>query len=151
LDELWRVLRAGEGLVDRVDALTRLNRQKGVGMALITHTMADLVALPHEVDRMKAQGFAERAGFIATAGLAVDQLPALEAVVALSEPERALVTSWSSPPSWDTKADKEAPPPGLGKFLIKVGGRPGIPIEVVLTPAELAVNDTNKQWRQHPT
>jgi hypothetical protein len=32
--------------------------------------------------------------------------------------------------------------------LIKVGGRPGIPVEVVLTQGELAVNDTNKQWRQ---
>lgn len=149
LDELWRVLRAGEGLVDRVDALTRLNRQKGVGMALVTHTMADLLALPNESDRMKAQGFAERAGFIATAGLAADQLPALERVVALSEPERNLITSWSSPPSWDVVAETEAPPPGRGKFLIKVGGRPGIPIEVVLTEAERAVNDTNKQWRQN--
>lgn len=148
LDELWRVLRAGEGLVDRVDALTRLNRQKGVGMALITHTMADLLALPSEADRMKAQGFAERAGFIATAGLAADQLPALERVVALSQPERDLITSWSSPPSWDVVAEQEAPPPGQGKFLIKVGGRPGIPVEVVLTEAERAVNDTNKQWRQ---
>ncbi|HXN61736.1 MAG TPA: hypothetical protein VN886_14925, partial [Acidimicrobiales bacterium] len=148
LDELWRVLRAGEGLVDRVDALTRLNRQKGVGMALITHTMADLFALPSEADRMKAQGFAERAGFIATAGLAADQLPALERVVALSQPERDLITSWSSPPSWDVVAEQEAPPPGRGKFLIKVGGRPGIPVEVVLIEAERAVNDTNKQWRQ---
>jgi hypothetical protein len=148
LDELWRVLRAGEGLVDRVNALTRLNRQKGVGMALVTHSMADLLALATEEDRMKAQGFAERAGFIATAGLAADQLPALERVVALSEPERALITSWSSPPSWDVVAEAEAPPPGRGKFLIKVGDRPGIPIEVVLTEAELAVNDTNKQWRQ---
>jgi hypothetical protein len=117
-------------------------------MALITHTMTDLLALPSEADRMKAQGFAERAGFIATAGLAADQLPALEAVVALSEPERELITSWSSPPSWDVVAEREAPPPGRGKFLIKVGGRPGIPVEVVLTQGELAVNDTNKQWRQ---
>jgi hypothetical protein len=45
-------------------------------------------------------------------------------------------------------AEQEAPPPGRGKFLIKVGGRPGIPVEVVLTEAEHAVNDTNKQWRQ---
>lgn len=147
LDELWRVLRAGEGLVDRVDALTRLNRQKGVGMALITHSMADLLALPAEADRMKARGFAERAGFIATAGLAADQLPALEAVVGLSQPERDLITSWSSPPSWDVVGEQDAPPPGRGKFLIKVGGRPGIPVEVVLTEAERAVNDTNKQWK----
>jgi hypothetical protein len=97
---------------------------------------------------MKAQGFAERAGFIATAGLAADQLPALERVVALSQPERDLITSWSSPPSWDVVAEQEAPPPGRGKFLIKVGGRPGIPVEVVLIEAERAVNDTNKQWRQ---
>jgi hypothetical protein len=35
----------------------------------------------------------------------------------------------------------------MGRFLIKVGGRPGIPIRVVLTPSELEVNDTNKRWK----
>ena len=102
LDELWRVLRAGEGLVDRVDALTRLNRQKGVGMALITHTMADLLALPSEADRMKAQGFAERAGFIATAGLAADQLPALE--------------RWSPCPNLNATSSPHGPLPRAGTW-----------------------------------
>ena len=40
----------------------------------------------------------------------------------------------------------EAEPPGRGRFLIKVGGRPGIPIRVELTTSELAVNDTNRRW-----
>jgi hypothetical protein len=148
LDELWRVLRAGEGLVDRVDALTRLNRQIGVGMALVTHSMDDLLALPSEADRLKARGFAERAGFIISAGLAASQLPALNQIVTLSEPERALLASWSSPPAWDCDAQREMDAPGRGKLLIKVGGRPGIPVEVVLTDAEAAANDTNRQWRQ---
>ncbi|HEY0695463.1 MAG TPA: hypothetical protein VGD71_41305 [Kribbella sp.] len=34
--------------------------------------------------------------------------------------------------------------PGLGNFLIKVGGRTGIPIPVALTPVEWAINDTNE-------
>jgi len=39
-------------------------------------------------------------------------------------------------------------PPGVGKFLIKSGQRPGIPVSVELTRAELdaAVHDTNKRW-----
>jgi HD superfamily phosphohydrolase YqeK len=39
-------------------------------------------------------------------------------------------------------------PPGVGKFLIKSGQRPGIPVHVDLTQAELAaaVHDTNKRW-----
>ena len=39
LDELWRVLSAGHaGMVDRVNSLTRLNRQWGTGLVMITHT-----------------------------------------------------------------------------------------------------------------
>ncbi|MGY1437066.1 hypothetical protein [Streptomyces reniochalinae] len=62
MDELWRVLQAGRGLVDRLNALTRLDRQRGVGLAMVTHTIGDLFALPTEEDRIKAKGFVERSG-----------------------------------------------------------------------------------------
>ncbi|MGV9383545.1 ATP/GTP-binding protein [Nonomuraea sp. NPDC003707] len=148
LDELWRVLRAGRGLVDRVDALTRLNRQRGLGQILITHTMNDLLALPDESDRVKARGFAERAGMVICAGLPEAEMPALTQVVRMSSKEQRLVIDWSTPPSWDPSLNRDGEPPGLGRFLVKVGGRPGIPFRVELTSIERPLYDTNKRW--HP-
>ncbi|MEU9019226.1 ATP/GTP-binding protein [Actinomadura sp. NPDC048394] len=151
LDELWRVLRAGRGLVDRVDALTRLNRQRGLGQAMITHTMADLLALPDEADRMKAKGFAERSGMVICGGLPMAEMATLNEVVRMSSAEQHMIVDWSTPPSWDPTLNRDGEPPGRGKFLVKVGGRPGIPFHVDLTPAESAVNDTNKRWSNSTT
>lgn len=148
LDELWRALRAGRGMVDRVDALTRLNRQRGVGMAMISHTMSDLLALPSEEDRMKAGGFVERSGMVICGGLPSAEMPKLTAAVPFSRAEQDLLIGWQDPPAWDPATGREAEPPGRGKFLVKVGGRPGIPITVQLTATELAVNDTNKRWHE---
>ncbi|WP_098470117.1 hypothetical protein [Serinibacter salmoneus] len=75
LDELHQALKAGPGLVDRVDYLTRLNRSVGVGMAMITHTMKDLRSLPVEEDRQKAMGFIERSGFVVCGGLPMSEMP----------------------------------------------------------------------------
>jgi hypothetical protein len=149
LDELWRVLRSGEGMVDKVDELTRLNRNSGVGQAMITHSMADLRALRHAEDRDKAQGFIERAGLVVVGGLPAQEVDQLSEIVRFSRAERAQVTSWSTPPGWDAASL----PPGVGKFLIKSGQRPGIPVHVDLTRAELdaAVHDTNKRWAPAPT
>lgn len=146
LDELWRALRAGHGIVDRVDALTRLNRQRGVGMAMISHTMSDLKALTNEADRMKAKGFVERSGMVICGGLPGSEMEELTDVVSLSRAEQSMLTGWNDPPSWDNRAGREADPPGRGNFLIKVGGRSGIPVHVQLTPAEQSINDTNKAW-----
>ncbi|MFJ4418808.1 ATP/GTP-binding protein [Streptomyces sp. NPDC088925] len=143
LDELWRVLRASSGLVERVDVLTRVNRTRGVGTAMITHSMRDLLALPSEEDRQKAAGFVERSGLVISAGLPRDEMPRLQQVVDLSAVEQQRLTEWSTPPGWDTQS---AEPPGRGNFLIKVGGRPGIPLHVDLTQRELMLNDTNKRW-----
>lgn len=148
LDELWRALRAGRGLVDRVDALTRLNRQRGVGMAMVSHTMSDLMALPTEEDRAKAKGFVERSGMVVCGGLPEAEMPMLNSAVRMSRAEQRLLSSWQDPPAWDAVAGREAAPPGRGKFLIKVGGRPGIPVHVDLTRAEAGINDTNKLWHE---
>ena len=77
-------------------------------------------------------------------------MPLLSAAIGMSQAEQARVTSWSSPPSWDTQG-RQVPPPGRGNFLVKVGGRPGIPFHLFLTPAELAINDTNQRWSQWAT
>jgi hypothetical protein len=149
LDELWRVLRSGEGMVDKVDELTRLNRNSGVGQAMITHSMADLRALRRPEDRDKAKGFIERAGLVVCGGLPAQEVDELSEIVAFSRAERRQVTSWSTPPGWDAAAL----PPGVGRFLLKSGQRPGIPVHVDLTAAELdaAVHDTNKRWTTPPS
>lgn len=146
LDELWRALRAGRGMVDRVDALTRLNRQRGVGMAMISHTMSDLMSLSNEEDRMKAKGFVERSGMVICGGLPASEMPLLNSAINMSGAEQDMLQGWQDPPAWDPVSGTEADPPGRGKFLIKVGGRPGIPLSVELTEAEKHINDTNKLW-----
>ncbi|GAA2427086.1 ATPase [Actinomadura vinacea] len=151
LDELWRVLRSGRGLVDRVDALTRLNRQRGLGQAMVTHTMADLLALADHADQLKAKGFAERAGMVICGGLPQSEMPMVNEVVRLSSTEQKMIVDWSSPPSWDPSLNQDSEPPGRGKFLVKVGGRPGIPFKVELTSTEANVNDTNKRWTNSTT
>ncbi|GAB3306116.1 ATP/GTP-binding protein [Pseudoclavibacter terrae] len=146
LDELWRALRAGRGMVDRVDALTRLNRTRGVGMAMVSHTMSDLLALASEEDRMKAKGFVERSGMVICGGLPSAEMPQLTSAIPLSRAEQDLLIGWQDPPAWDPTTNQEATPPGRGKFLVKVGGRPGIPVDVQFTSVEASISDTNKRW-----
>lgn len=146
MDELHRALRVGVGLVDRLDLLTRVNREKGVGQIMITHTMRDLRSLRSEEDRKKAEGFVERSGMVIMGGLPSVEMPQLTEVVNLSRRERELVSGWSTPGAWDEKRGEDTPPPGRGNFLIKVGGKPGIPLNVRLTQAEISINDTNRRW-----
>ncbi|WP_420116583.1 ATP/GTP-binding protein [Micromonospora sp.] len=147
LDELWRALRSGPEMVDRVDGLTRLNRSEGVGQAMCSHTMTDMMSLATEAERMKAAGFVERSGMVVMAGLPLREMPLLSgAGVQLSDAEQLMVTGWSTPPSFDPKLGREADPPGRGRFLIKVGTRPGIPVRVALTDAEKGIHNTDKRW-----
>ena len=146
MDELWRILRAGVGMVNRIDELTRLNRARGVGQAMITHTLNDLEALPNPEDVAKAKGFVARSGMVLCGGLSAEETEKVARVIPLSSQEKAMLISWQSPPSWQITAGEKQAPPGQGKFLIKVAERPGIPIKVQLTNRELALNDTNQLW-----
>lgn len=146
-DEIHRVLRAGGGgMVEVIDQATRLNRTDGTGNIQITHTMNDLQSVPNEEDRQKAIGFVERAGMVICGGLPEREMELLTRVVRLSDVERERLTSWSSPGAWNRELQRQEPPPGRGKFLIKVGGRPGVPVQVMLTPSERALATSNRRW-----
>ncbi len=155
MDEMWRPMRIeGAGLVDKLDEITRLNRNDGVGNIFITHSLKDMQSMVSPADNMKARGFAERSGIVVTAGLAKEDLRALSEVKRMSEVEINTVAGWSTPPGWrqrmvrdtDTGQMRPAPPPGAGKVLVKLGERAGIQTQVKLTPTELRLHDTNERW-----
>lgn len=143
LDELWKVLGAGEGLVDRVNGLTRTNRTDAVSQIMITHTLKDMAALNNSRDRENARGFVERAGAVVCFGLPDAELDELNEIVRFSDEERRLLRGWSSPRGWK-HGDEQAP--GCGCCVIKVGERAGLPVQVLLVEAELGLNETSRRW-----
>ena len=70
-------------------------------------------------------------------------MPRLALAKDLSVAEQRQLISWQDPPAWSAAASNDAPP-GRGNFMIKIGGRPGIPFRVTLTAAEERLHDTNK-------
>ncbi len=144
MDELWRALRGAPGLVEYADSLTRLNRAKGMASIMITHSLADLEALPTEEDRAKARGFVERSAITVLAGLPPRELARVSEIARLTGPEQELVASWSAPDSWQPGARH----PGRGKYLIKTGDRLGIPVELALVGVEHELYDTDQAIRR---
>lgn len=147
LDEMWRALRVGHGLVDRADALTRLNRQRGTGVAMVTHSLDDPSSLPTAEDRAKARGFADRCAVLMVGPCSESELDAVHRVRQLSEAERREVLSWTAPPSFGSGGLTAV---GLGNFLLKVGSRPGIPVHLEPTAAEKRLGNTNARWQMDP-
>ena len=111
---------------------------------MVTHSLADLEALPAEEDRARARGFAERCAVTVLAALPPRELDRVCQVTPLTGPDRDLVTSWSAPESWLPSARH----PGRGKYLIKSGDRLGVPVELSLVGAEHALYDTDQAIRQ---
>jgi len=147
LDEVWRALRVGHGMVDHYDSLTRLNRTWGTGQAMNVHSFKDFESLPTQHDRDKAQGFMDRAGMLMLGGISQGEVETLQRVVDLNSRERESLTSWATPPSWNIKRGRHDAPPGRGKFLIKSGDSPGIPIDVQAAESLVKLHDTNQRWQ----
>jgi hypothetical protein len=153
LDELAATLGV-QGMVDRIDPLTRINRTVGVGVMMSTHTIKDLRgAGTGGTDAEKALGFIERAPMRFLGALPKSEMGLLDGVTDLTNAEERQLTAWQQPgtPTARPKANAHSgppAPPGRGKFLLKVSGHPGVPFCVELTDEEKKVNDTNQLWHQ---
>jgi hypothetical protein len=152
LDELWRVLQLGPTMARRVDELTRLNRTRGIGQIMATHSSMD------GTDG-QVHGLEERAGVIVVGAVPITELDRLERVLTFTDRERSMIRSWWSSRSAGSDAvegERDAAgnrviPPGAGKFLIKPSADdPGIPVQVVLSSVEdeWGGQDTNSAWRE---
>lgn len=139
MDELWRTIRGGAGLVDHIDELTRLGRSRGIASLMITHSLSDLEAIPRRSDVAKAMGFIDRSAIVVLSGLPRRELQLVRQIVPLSDAEVDLVASWSSAHRWGPNHGH----PGRGKYLIKTGNRPGLPVDMRLTAAEKELFDTD--------
>ncbi len=54
-----------------------------------------------------------------------------------------MLADWATPTNFDANASFK----GVGKFLIKLGGLPGIPVNVQMCDIERSgFNDTNAKW-----
>lgn len=146
MDELWRILEASSGMVDRIDSLTRLNRTIGIGQMMITHSMSDLDQLASEEDRIKARGFVERSKMLFLGGLPAREMPLLRGVFPFSQAEADVLGSWAAPGSYDPFTQSAGRPAGMGRFMLKTSGAPGIPFSVEFAPGEQTLSDTNKRW-----
>ena len=91
-------------------------------------------------------GFVERSAIVVLSGLPRRELEVVSQIVPLSRPEIALVSSWASAQSWRAGARH----PGRGKYLIKTGHRPGLPVAMELTAAEESLYDTDVPMASHP-
>lgn len=139
LDELWRALRGSSGLVDRIDSLTRVNRQKSMAQIMVTHSLADLEALPNEKDRAKARGLIDRSATKLIGAVPSNELEVIaEHVGGLTSAERKMIASWTAPADWSGDSIH----PGMGRMLIKAGERTGLPVAVSLTADELKLYET---------
>jgi hypothetical protein len=130
VDELWQALRDVR-IEEEVDAIGRLNRHKGIGQILISHSGRDMPA-----------GFLERTGAFALLGLPERELEGLQEIIGFTDRERQIISGWTTPKGWE----ETDVPPGRGNVMLKVASRPGVDVHVDLVPAENGLNATSSRW-----
>ncbi|MEV7595824.1 ATP-binding protein [Kitasatospora sp. NPDC089797] len=135
MDEMWRALRAGPGLVDAMDSISRLNRTTEDISIYATHSTLDSESLPTEEDRSKARGLMDRCDTWVIGGSTGEELGRISGRRALTEQERMMIESWASATSTGLDTSEQIHP-GRGKYLIKLGTRPGIAAAMKLTATE---------------
>ncbi|MFE1230567.1 ATP-binding protein [Streptomyces sp. NPDC058745] len=161
MDEMWRALRSGPGLVDAMDAISRLNRTTDDVTIYVTHSLLDVEALPTEMDRAKARGLMDRCDTWVIGASTEEELRRVTGKRSLTEQEVMMISSWSSatstgldidPTTYSDDQTRQAEEetvrhPGRGKYLIKLGTRPGIAAALELTTTEqrLYRTDTNRR------
>lgn len=166
-DEFSLVLGVGNGIVWRVDEVTRVQREQGTGTLFTTHTVKDLKAFDSMEDRQRAMGFLDRARVKVCFPLPEDEAALMEGKVNLNDQEAATLAEWATTPrgvddpvvdeiseeDWEngvraTTRRIHTIPPGMGKFLIKEGEQPGIPVQMHLTATERSteIHNTNKRF-----
>ncbi|WP_239476235.1 ATP-binding protein [Streptomyces sp. CS090A] len=142
MDEMWRALRAGPGLVDSMDSIGRLSRGDGDVTIYVTHSLLDGEALPTEEDRAKARGLMDRCDIWVIGASTDEELIRVTGKRSLTEQERLMITSWSSATSSGLDTG-DTVHPGRGKYMIKIGSRPGIAAASELTPTEAKLYHTD--------
>ena len=172
-DEFSIILGVGNGIVQRVDEVTRVQREQGTGTVFTTHTVKDLGAFDSMEDRQRAMGFLDRARAKICFPLPENEAELMAGKVNLNDQEAATLAEWATTPrgvddpvveefteaDWaQSVADGEEPTPapivdvplGMGKFLIKTGegDLPGIPVQMHLTPTEQSreIHNTNRRF-----
>lgn len=150
MDEFWQALAAGPGMIDRVDALTRLDRSMGAAAIYATHTLSDLNAIRDPESREKAKGFATRTGMRVMGGLDREEFDDPRLAQKMTKAEIDRIVSWNSPAPV-SKDGKRQPMPGRGKFVAKVGEEVGIPFRVEIPEIEerYAIHDTNVRIKNY--
>lgn len=149
-DEFWYPMRSVPGIVDLADALGRSNRSVGTADMMITHSPKDMLSLRDPEDREKARGLTERSGLIGLMALTREDLESLSEVRSLTREEIQQVLSFNAAQSWGSTfaaGSSHAAPPGAGKLLLKVEGRPGVPVKVTRTETQAGLHVTDERFR----